>query len=54
MSQNTTFIHQCSFCEATVKDVKHLILGPGVSICSECVELCAEIIAEKEGGEKKE
>jgi len=38
---------RCSFCGKTAKIVGRLIAGPGVYICTECVELCYEII-EKE------
>lgn len=34
----------CSFCGKHRTEVEQLISGPGVYICSECVELCEEII----------
>lgn len=37
---------QCSFCGKTQEQVRKLIAGPGVCICNECIELCAEIIEE--------
>ncbi len=38
--------YQCSFCQKNQRDVKKLIAGPGgVYICSECVELCEELIS---------
>ncbi len=37
---------RCSFCGKTQSQVKKLIAGPGVCICNECIELCAEIIDE--------
>lgn len=37
---------QCSFCGKPKGHVKKMIAGPGVCICNECIELCAEIIAE--------
>ena len=37
---------QCSFCGKPKGHVKKIITGPGVCICNECIELCAEIIAE--------
>ncbi len=37
---------QCSFCGKPKGHVRKMIAGPGVCICNECVELCAEIIAE--------
>ena len=38
----------CSFCGKARKEVKHLISGPKVFICDECVVLCVEIIRESE------
>ena len=38
---------KCSFCGKTQKQVKKLIVGPGVYICDECIELCNEIIIEE-------
>ena len=41
--------YSCSFCQKTQKSVKKLIAGPGgVYICSNCVELCNELITEEE------
>ena len=39
---------KCSFCGKTQKQVQQLIAGPGVYICDECVELCNEIIDERQ------
>ncbi len=39
-------IRHCSFCGKTQNQVRKLIAGPGVCICDECIELCAEIIDE--------
>ncbi len=36
----------CSFCGKHQDEVKKLVAGPGVYICDECVELCAEILEE--------
>ena len=36
----------CSFCGKSKGQVRKLIVGPGVRICNECVELCVEILAE--------
>jgi hypothetical protein len=33
----------CSFCGKKYHEVTKLIAGPGVFICTECVELCNEI-----------
>jgi hypothetical protein len=39
----------CSFCFKSKKSVAHLVVGPGVAICDECVTLAAEIIDELKG-----
>ncbi|WP_239668304.1 ClpX C4-type zinc finger protein, partial [Rothia mucilaginosa] len=31
---------RCSFCKKTRAQVFKIVLGPNVSICDECVELC--------------
>jgi hypothetical protein len=38
----------CSFCGKAQSQVKRMIAGPNVHICSECVALCNEIIARHE------
>ena len=35
---------KCSFCGKPQEKVGRLVAGPGVYICEECIELCAEII----------
>jgi len=35
----------CSFCMKRKVEVKHLISGPGIFICNECIELCNDIIS---------
>ncbi len=40
--ENTTV--KCSFCGKTQDQVKRIVAGPGVFICSDCIELCQEII----------
>jgi hypothetical protein len=38
---------KCSFCDKRQDQVEQLIAGPGgVAICTECVDLCNEIIAD--------
>ena len=37
---------KCSFCDKRQLQVEVLIVGPGVAICSECVDMCNEIIAD--------
>jgi ATP-dependent Clp protease ATP-binding subunit ClpX len=38
---------KCSFCGKPQEQVRKLVAGPGVYICDECIELCAEIIEEE-------
>jgi hypothetical protein len=38
---------RCSFCGKRKRDVEKLVAGPGVFICSNCVRLCNEVIAEE-------
>jgi len=38
---------KCNFCGKSQKQVAKLIAGPGVYICTECIELCNEIIEEE-------
>ena len=38
---------RCSFCGKTQEQVKRVIAGPGVYICDECIELCADIIEDE-------
>ena len=38
----------CSFCGKPQSQVRQLISGPDVFICDECVELCQELIREKD------
>ncbi len=44
---------RCSFCGKRGTEVERLIAGPTtqIAICDECVELCAEILAEERGDE---
>ena len=37
----------CSFCGKSQDEVMQLIAGPGVYICDECIEICAEIVEEE-------
>jgi hypothetical protein len=39
---------RCSFCGKRRDQVRHLIAGPGVYICDECITLCNQIIADGE------
>jgi ATP-dependent Clp protease ATP-binding subunit ClpX len=38
----------CSFCGKSQHEVRKLIAGPSVFVCDECVDLCNDIIQEKE------
>jgi ATP-dependent Clp protease ATP-binding subunit ClpX len=40
-------VHTCSFCGKRQDEVNKIIAGPDVNICDECVQLCAEIVAEE-------
>ncbi len=36
----------CSFCGKSSQEVERIILGPGVNICNECIELCSGLLEE--------
>jgi isopentenyl-diphosphate delta-isomerase len=40
--------YQCSFCGKSQDETRRVIAGPNVYICSECVDLCTEIISEEQ------
>ncbi len=42
----------CNFCKQVTAEDK-LITGPGVNICAECVDLCNEIIADRQAEYRK-
>ena len=46
-------IHRCSFCGKPQSAVKHLVAGPNVFICDECIALCQDIMSEDEPQEEK-
>ena len=46
MSEESKQINHCSFCGNSKETVKKLIVGEGVAICSDCVELCEDLIAD--------
>ena len=35
----------CSFCGKDKDSVAKLVAGPGVYICSECVDLCSQLLS---------
>lgn len=37
---------RCSFCGKTQDEVSQMVMGPGVYICSDCVSICQDIVAE--------
>ncbi len=37
---------KCSFCGRQKHRVKHLIAGPAIYICDDCVKICNDILAE--------
>lgn len=37
----------CSFCGKTQDEVERMIIGPGVNICNECIELCYSLLDEE-------
>lgn len=39
---------RCSFCGKSQNEVKRLIAGPGVNVCSECVQLCNTLLSGKD------
>ena len=41
---------RCSFCGKGPKEVGRLITGPSVHICSECVEMCNDILRQNSSG----
>lgn len=39
----------CSFCGKSYKEVLKTLAGPGVFICNECVDVCADIMDKELG-----
>jgi len=48
MTEETKQINHCSFCGSHKDNVKKLVVGGSVAICSDCVELCQELIIDEE------
>ncbi|MFV0414032.1 MAG: ClpX C4-type zinc finger protein, partial [Oscillospiraceae bacterium] len=40
----------CSFCGKTQDEVERMIIGPGVNICNECIELCYHMLEDEDDG----
>ena len=47
MLEESTKINHCSFCRASKESVKKLVVGENVAICSDCIELCQDLIIEE-------
>jgi len=47
-------LSHCSFCGTNKEFVKKLIVGDGVAICSDCLELCSELVADDSKVESSE
>ncbi len=39
----------CNFCGKWQDDVERMIIGPGVNICNECIELCYSLLGDDDG-----
>ncbi len=37
----------CSFCGRTQQEVEQIIIGPGVNICKDCIEMCYNVLSEE-------
>jgi len=46
-------LNYCSFCNTGKENVKKLVVGENVAICSDCVELCQELIIDEDAAEVK-
>jgi len=44
---DTVLVRYCDFCGKRQEQVQLLMVGPRADICDECIDLCAEIVAEK-------
>ena len=38
----------CNFCGKSQDEVERMFIGPGVNICSECIELCHSMMGDEE------
>lgn len=45
--------YDCSFCDKKREDARHIVAGPGVNICDECIWICVGLIAEEEKAKLK-
>jgi ATP-dependent Clp protease ATP-binding subunit ClpX len=53
MSEKSDY-ENCSFCAKHKDDVRKLIVGNGVAICNECVDLCQNLLSDEDAPEKKD
>jgi hypothetical protein len=42
----TGAVPRCSFCNKSARDVPKMVAGPTVHICSECVDICNDVLRE--------
>ena len=47
MIEESTKINHCSFCGTSKESVKKLVVGESVAICSDCIELCQDLIVDE-------
>ena len=40
---------RCSFCGTSIEKLQLLVTGPGVNICSSCVQACVQVMIKKHG-----
>lgn len=45
-------LNECSFCGNSKEQVNKLIVGDGVAICSDCIDLCTQLIVNDVPGDK--
>lgn len=48
MTEETKQVNHCSFCGSHKDNVKKLVVGGTVAICSDCVELCQDLIIDED------
>jgi len=47
MQEETKQLNHCSFCGTSKEKVKKLVVGEQAAICSECIELCEDLIEDE-------
>ena len=48
-TQRSGEVLKCSFCGKTQHQVTKIIAGPGVYICTQCIDLCNQIVEDEVG-----